>query len=125
VNHSDSPIRPIPTSRRQGQSGPCQELIKGLNKELAAEYRAIMALGTLVALFRAEVADRQQRVRFLAETVAELGGKPTDVPPPTLLTCDPRELLEKTDWRSLQPVDSAHGRGNSQPTMPLAKYGGR
>ena len=74
MNRSDSPIRLIPTGRRQGQNGACQELIKDLNKELAAEYRAIIALGTLVALFRAEVADRQQRVKFLTETVAELGG---------------------------------------------------
>ena len=96
MNRSDSPIRLIAAGRRQGQNGACQALIKDLNKELAAEYRAIIALGTLVALFRAEVADRQQRVKFLTETVAELGGKPADIPLPSSLTCVPHELSGRT-----------------------------
>jgi hypothetical protein len=128
VNLSDSLIRPIPTSCRQEQNGACQELIKGLNKELAAEYRAITALGTLVALFRAEVADRQQRVKFLTETVAELGGKPADVPPPTSLTCVPHELPGKTHRSDGEPIttyrqslSSPNGRGDSELTMPWAK----
>ena len=127
MNLSDSPIRPIPTSCRQGQNGACQELIKGLNKELAAEYRAIITLGTLVALFRAEVADRQQRVKFLTETVAELGGKPADVPPPTSLTCVPHELPGKTHRTGGEPIttyrqslSSPNGRGDSELTMPWA-----
>jgi hypothetical protein len=128
VNLPNSPIPSLPKSDRHGQNGACQELVSLLNKELAAEYRAIIALGTLVALFRTEVAERQQRVKFLTETVAELGGKPVDVPPPTLLTGDPRTLLDKTPWSEGEPsasfwqaVSSPNGRGGSKLTAPLMK----
>ena len=72
-----------------------QELINGLNEDLAGEYQAIAAYATLVAFFRAEVADRQRNAQFLSETVITLGGAPVEAPKYMALTCDPYELLEQ------------------------------
>ncbi|MCI0640331.1 MAG: ferritin-like domain-containing protein [Gemmataceae bacterium] len=69
-----------------------QNLIKGLNEDLAGEYQAILMYilfsakltgpyrKELRALFQAEVADEQRHAQFLADKIAVLGGEPTTEP---------------------------------------------
>src|SRR5690242_1822304 len=71
----------------------CQDLIEQLNKNLAGEYYVIAGYATVIALLRAEVADRQGHARTLADSVTALGGQPTVAPPPMPLTHDPCEFL--------------------------------
>jgi bacterioferritin len=70
-----------------------EELIAGLNDDLAAEYQAIAGYATVIALLRVEVANRQQHACVLADAVTALGGEPTETPKPRRVSRDPRELL--------------------------------
>jgi hypothetical protein len=71
-----------------------QELIAGLNEDLAGEYRVIMGYATVIALLRVEVANRQGIARFLADAIVALGGQPGEIPKPMPLTRNPCEMLE-------------------------------
>jgi bacterioferritin (cytochrome b1) len=73
-----------------------QDLTAALNEDLAEEYRAIARYATIIALLRVEVANRQQHARFLADTVAALGGLPHERPQPMLTPNRPRGMLERT-----------------------------
>jgi hypothetical protein len=72
-----------------------QDLIAGLNEDLAGEYRTIMGYATVIALLRVEVANRQGHVRSLADAVVALGGKPSEPPKPLPPACDPGEMIEQ------------------------------
>ena len=72
-----------------------QDLIEELNENLAGEYRVIAGYASVIALVRAEVADRQRHARVLADSVTALGGQPNAAAPPVPMTRDPRELLEQ------------------------------
>jgi bacterioferritin len=90
-----------------GQNSARQELIAGLNQDLAGEYQAIISYITyaalvggpyrpqLVAFFQTEVADEQMHAQFLADKVAALGGDPAVTPKPVVVTRDAREMLEQ------------------------------
>ena len=83
-----------------------QELIDGLNEDLAGELSAIIQYTTYAAkasgpyrpqlteFFLAEVADEQMHAQFLANKVVALGGEPTttarEVPP----AANNREMVE-------------------------------
>lgn len=83
-----------------------QELIDGLNHDLAGEYQAILMYThysakltgpyrrELRALFQAEIADEQGHAQFLADKVAALGGEPTTKPRAVPPADQPREMLE-------------------------------
>lgn len=83
-----------------------QELIDGLNKDLAAELGAVIqyttyaavATGvhrpTLVAFFEGEIADEQGHAQFLANKIVALGGTPTTTPDKITIGKTNRELLE-------------------------------
>jgi bacterioferritin len=86
-----------------------QDLIAGLNDDLAGEYRTIMDYATVIALLRVEVANRQGHARILADTIVALGGKPSETPRPMPLTCDPYELLEQI--RRAESASIARARG--------------
>jgi hypothetical protein len=103
-----------------------------LNEEIVAEYTAIVAYATLVALFRAATADRQQRVQFLAKAVIALGGTPADEPEPTSRWCDPGELLKQVQRAEAELISAnptspsrAHRHGISELAMRLAELGTR
>ena len=82
-----------------------QELIDGLNTDLAAEYQAVVMYRTyaslvsgpyrqdLRAFFEGEIPDELGHAGFLADKIVALGGVPTtDVPPVAL--GDNRQMLE-------------------------------
>lgn len=84
-----------------------EELIRGLNKDLAGELQAmIMYLhysatltgpyrSELRELFQTEIADEQRHAQFLSDKIAALGGEPTTTPRETPEAHLPREMLER------------------------------
>ena len=84
-----------------------QELIEGLNEDLANEYAAsIMYTNyaavvsglyrqTLKPLFESEIADEQGHALYLAEKIKTLGGTPTTKPAEVKQTSDVQEMLEE------------------------------
>jgi bacterioferritin len=87
-------------------AGPRQQLIDGLNKDLAAEYQAVVMYRTyasltsgpyrqdLRAFFESEIPDELGHAAFLADNVVALGGTPTTEIPPVPLTDDNRQMLQ-------------------------------
>ena len=96
----------------------CQELIAALNEDLAEEYRTITGYATVIALLRVEVANRQQHARFLADTVAALGGLPSETSQPMLSTCGPREMLKQIHRAESETI------AKYQPRMAQADHCG-
>ncbi len=82
-----------------------QNLIKGLNEDLAGEYQAILMYilfsakltgpyrKELRTLFQAEVADEQRHAQFLADKIAVLGGEPTTEPRSVPHADQPQSML--------------------------------
>lgn len=83
-----------------------QELIDGLNEDLAAEYQAVIMYRTyaslvsgpyrqeLKAFFEGEIPDELQHAAFLADKVVSLGGTPATAPGEIPAAADNREMLE-------------------------------
>ena len=83
-----------------------QTLIDNLNKDLAAEYGAIIQYITyaaqatgpyrpqLAAFFLTEVADEQLHAQFLANKIVALGGRPTTEADPVADAKTNREMLQ-------------------------------
>lgn len=86
--------------------GQRQELIDGLNEDLAAEYQAVifylvgaqlMTGGNrpeLKGLFEAEIQDEIGHAQFLAGKIIALGGEPTTQPRPVELGSSNRDRIE-------------------------------
>ncbi|MGH2560631.1 MAG: ferritin-like domain-containing protein [Thermomicrobiales bacterium] len=82
-----------------------QDLIDGLNQDLAGEYQAMISYiqyaavvngpyrPQLVQFFLTEVADEQRHAEYLANKIAALGGDPTVTPKDVLTSRDTREML--------------------------------
>lgn len=83
-----------------------QELIDGLNEDLAGEYQAVIMYRTyaslvtgpyrqeLRAFFEGEVPDELGHAAFLADKIVALGGTPTVSPAPVPMASDNRQMLE-------------------------------
>lgn len=83
-----------------------QELIDGLNEDLAAEFQAMIhyMVGAelmtghgrpeLKEFFASEIEDELGHARFLANKIVALGGTPTTMPAPVRLGRSNREQLE-------------------------------
>lgn len=83
-----------------------EDLIKGLNINLAHEYQAIVMYNTyaaivsgihrreLKAFFESELPEELMHAQFLANKVAALGGQPITEPAEVPVTANPREMLE-------------------------------
>ena len=94
----------------------CQELIVGLNHDLAGELKAIvmytyysaMLTGPfrreLRTLFLAEIADEQGHAQFLSDKIAALGGEPTTDARPVARSDKPREMLEHALMAEAQAI---------------------
>jgi bacterioferritin len=82
------------------------ELIEGLNEDLANEYTAIisyMLYSRLVdgplrlelsGFLETEIADELEHAKFLAHKIVALGGRPTTEPAPVELPGSNREMLQ-------------------------------
>lgn len=83
-----------------------QELISGLNEDLAGEYNAIISYiqysakvtgpyrPQLVQFLQAEIPDEQGHAQYLADKIASLGGTPAVEPRPVKTSDDTREMIE-------------------------------
>lgn len=83
-----------------------QELLKGLNEDLAAEYQAVIMYRTyaslvsgpfrqdLRAFFESEIPDELGHAGFLADKIVAMGGTPTVAPAAVPVTKDNKEMLE-------------------------------
>jgi len=82
------------------------QLIKGLNQDLAGEFNAIISYTTysakvtgphrpeLVTFLQAEIPDEQAHAQYLADKITALGGEPAVEPKPVPTSDDPRQLLQ-------------------------------
>lgn len=83
-----------------------QDLIEGLNKDLAAEFQAIISYRLFASLvsgpyrqefktfFEGEVPDELAHAAYLADKIVALGGTPVTEPLPVEITEDNREMFE-------------------------------
>lgn len=83
-----------------------QELIDGLNQDLAAEYQAVIMYRTyaslvsgpyrqeLKAFFEGEIPDELNHAMFLADKIVALGGTPITRAGEVPVTTDNRQMLE-------------------------------
>lgn len=124
-DHGDSEVFWVPPEQTTGAITPVteevdrgrQDLIAGLNEDLAGEYQAIISYITyaalvggpyrpqLAAFFRAEVADEHGHAQYLADKIAALGGEPTVTAKPVVVTRDAREMLELIRQAEIETID--------------------
>jgi len=109
-------------NQRATRSKDCQELIDGLNQDLAGELKAVamytyysaMLTGPfrrdLRALFLAEIADEQGHAQFLSDKIAALGGEPTTDARPVAHADQPREMLKHALVAELQAITGYSAR---------------
>jgi bacterioferritin len=84
-----------------------QTLVDALNRDLAAEFQAIVMYTTyssmvkgpyrpqLVQFMQAEIPDELGHAQFLADKIVSLGGVPTTTPLPVQSVETPHEMLER------------------------------
>ena len=97
-----------PTTETKAEAKPVtkQELIDGLNTDLAAEFQAVvtyrlfasMATGPyrqeIRSFFEKEIADELNHAALLADKIVALGGEPTTEPLPVEVSEDNRTMFE-------------------------------
>jgi bacterioferritin len=83
-----------------------QQLIDGLNQDLAAEYQAVISYllfsrmvngplrPELSRFLESEIEDELGHAKFLSHKIVALGGTPTTKPAEVTLTTDNREMLQ-------------------------------
>lgn len=83
-----------------------QDLIDGLNTDLAAEFQAVITYRLFASLatgpyrqeirdfFESEIPDELDHAAFLADKIVALGGEPTTEPLPVKITQDNRKMFE-------------------------------
>lgn len=83
-----------------------EELIAGLNEDLAGEYNAIISYlqysakvtgpyrPQLVGFLQQEIPDEQAHAQYLADKIVSLGGEPVTEPRPVKTSDDTREMLQ-------------------------------
>ncbi len=84
-----------------------EDLIRGLNEDLAHEYQAVIMYTTystmitgmhrpaLKEFFASEIAEELAHAQLLASKITALGGKPTTTPAEVVYHNSPREMLEE------------------------------
>jgi bacterioferritin len=106
-----------------------QQLIDGLNEDLAAEYGAVIMYRTyaslasgpsrteLKAFFEGEIPDELGHAAFLADKIVALGGKPTTKATEVPYTTDNRAMLEHAlqAERTPSPATPAASTRRTQP----------
>lgn len=83
-----------------------EDLLEGLNRDLAAEFQAVITFRLFASLatgpyrselrdfFEAEIPDELGHAQFLADKIVALGGTPATDPLPVTLARNNREMLE-------------------------------
>lgn len=93
-----------------------QELIDGLNQDLAAEYQAVVMYRTyaslvtgpfrqdLRAFFESEIPDELGHAAFLADKIVALGGMPNVHVPDVPIAKDNRQMLENALQAEIETI---------------------
>ena len=107
-----------------------QELIDGLNQDLAGELMAITQYVTYTAkatgphrpqlsdFFREEIADELGHAQFLSEKIVALGGEPTTTPREVPTANNNKEMLEHVLEAERQAI-----KDYSERAQQAAEYG--
>lgn len=102
--------------------GKLQELIDGLNDDLAGEYNAIISYiqysakvtgpyrPQLVQFLQQEIPDEQAHAQYLADKIASLGGMPVVEPRPVKTSDDTRQMLELIYEAEAQTIENYRRR---------------
>lgn len=102
--------------------GKLQELIDGLNDDLAGEYNAIIGYlqysakvtgpyrPQLVQFLQQEIPDEQAHAQYLADKIASLGGMPVVEPRPVKTSDDTRQMLELIYEAEAQTIENYRRR---------------
>lgn len=89
-----------------GEGLTLDDLIAGLNVDLAREYSAVITYRTYASqvpgqwrmelrqFFEAEIPDEMLHAQLLADKIVALGGTPTTVPAPVKAADSPRQMLK-------------------------------
>jgi bacterioferritin len=115
-----------------------QDLIDGLNEDLAAEYQAVIMYRTyaslvsgpyrpeLKAFFESEIPDELGHAAFLADKIVALGGHPTTRVAEVPAAADNREMLQNaleaeigTIARYTRRIDQAQSAGEISVKVQL------
>lgn len=94
-----------------------EELLKGLNVDLANEYSAVILYRTYASqvqgqwrmelrkFFEAEIPDELGHAQILADKIVSLGGTPTTVPAPVKAARDAKEMLRNALDSEVETID--------------------
>ncbi len=108
-----------------------QELVEGLNTDLANEYAAMIMYSNNAAVvsglyrqvlkpfFEGEVADEQGHAIYLAEKISILGGTPTTVPAKVQQTSNVKEMLENAKQSEKDTIDRYKVRAKQAEELGL------
>jgi bacterioferritin len=94
-----------------------EDLVAGLNEDLAHEYQAVLMYTTYSAMangihrpmlkqfFQSEIGEELLHAQFLADKITALGGTPTTTPHPVYIPGSTREMLEKVLQAETQTIE--------------------
>ncbi|MBI5670152.1 MAG: ferritin-like domain-containing protein [Chloroflexi bacterium] len=112
-----------------------QQLIDGLNGDLAGELQAVIMYTIysaqvkgpyrpqLVQFMQAEIADELLHARFLADKIVSLGGTPTTSPRPVPAAAGAKEMLEnilKAEEQAIRDYSARSEQARSQGELGLS-----
>lgn len=107
------------------------ELLEGLNRDLAAEYQAVITYRSFASLatgpwrqelrqfFEDEIPDELSHAEFLADKIVALGGTPTTDALPVTLTRSNREMLEIAHKAESETIDRYEERVKQADALGL------
>ncbi|MGD6965962.1 ferritin-like domain-containing protein [Rossellomorea vietnamensis] len=110
-----------------------QELIEGLNEDLANEYTAQIMYTNYAAVvsglhravlkpfFEGEVGDEQGHALYLAEKIKTLGGTPTTTPAPVKQTDNVKEMLQAARQAEKETIDRYKVRKEQAEALGLTE----
>lgn len=112
-----------------------QQLIDGLNADLAGELQAVIMYTVyaaqvkgpyrpqLVQFMQAEIADELLHARFLADKIVALGGIPITTPRPVPAAQDAKQMLEnilKAEEQAVKDYSARSEQARSQGELGLS-----
>lgn len=110
-----------------------QDLIDGLNEDLANEYAAAIQYTyyaatvnglyrqTLKPFFEGEIADEQGHALYLAEKIQTLGGTPTTTPAEVRQVTDVKSMLEEALRAERDTIDRYETRKKQAESLGLTE----
>ncbi|WP_257349419.1 ferritin-like domain-containing protein [Pseudalkalibacillus decolorationis] len=110
-----------------------QELIDGLNEDLAHEYSAVimytynaavvsgMYRQVLKPFFQDEIADEQSHALYLSEKISTLGGNPTTTPAEVKQLTDVRQMIEEARKSEKETIERYEQRKEQAANLKMTE----